>query len=175
MIFTDLPLGSALYRGHDPRWAVAPTSGAGAAKAGGRFNRPGIEASYLSMDETTALREYQQTSALLPPCTICSYVVVLTGLVDLRKLHTGAPWDDLWQDWSEDWRHLWFDLKVEPPSWVLSDMVRAAGSSGIIFPSMVLPGGVNLVLFPDLFGPGEKVDVHDDQGKLPVDQSSWPI
>jgi RES domain-containing protein len=101
----------------------------------------------------TALLEYQQTSALLPPCTICSYVVVLSGLVDLRKLHTGAPWDGLWQDWPEDWRHLAFDLKVEPPSWVLSDMVRGARSPGIIFPSMVNSGGVNLVLFPDLFGP----------------------
>jgi RES domain-containing protein len=175
LIFTDLPLGSVVYRGHDPRWAVAPTSGAGAAKAGGRFNRPGIEALYLSLDAMTALLEYQQTSALLPPCTICSYVVVLSGLVDLRKLHTGAPWDGLWQDWPEDWRHLAFDLKVEPPSWVLSDMVRGARSPGIIFPSMVNSGGVNLVLFPDLFGPGEQVDVQDDQGKLPVNQSSWPI
>ncbi|WP_371860360.1 hypothetical protein [Sulfuriferula plumbiphila] len=27
---------------HAPKWAVAPTSGAGAAKHGGRVNRPGV-------------------------------------------------------------------------------------------------------------------------------------
>ncbi|BBP02923.1 hypothetical protein TPL01_13480 [Sulfuriferula plumbiphila] len=31
-----------VYRMHAPKWAVAPTSGAGAAKHGGRVNRPGV-------------------------------------------------------------------------------------------------------------------------------------
>ncbi len=30
-----------------PKWAFLPTSGAGAASRGGRFNRPGVEALYL--------------------------------------------------------------------------------------------------------------------------------
>jgi hypothetical protein len=34
--------GQPFYRMHTPRWAVMPTSGAGAAKHGGRFNRPGV-------------------------------------------------------------------------------------------------------------------------------------
>lgn len=36
------------YRMHVPRWAVAPTSGAGAGKHGGRANRQGVEALYLA-------------------------------------------------------------------------------------------------------------------------------
>ncbi|WP_446721252.1 RES domain-containing protein [Mesorhizobium sp. 113-3-3] len=31
-----------------PKWAFLPTSGAGAAMDGGRFNLPGIEALYVS-------------------------------------------------------------------------------------------------------------------------------
>lgn len=64
-----------VYRMHVPRWAVAPTSGAGAAKHGGRANRPGVEALYLAMEAETAIREYQQVSTLLPPGTLTSYQV----------------------------------------------------------------------------------------------------
>lgn len=64
-----------VYRMHVPRWAVAPTRGAGAAKHGGRANRPGVEALYLAMEAETAIREYQQVSTLLPPGTLTSYQV----------------------------------------------------------------------------------------------------
>jgi RES domain-containing protein len=77
MILTDLRRGTTLYRAHTPRWADCPMSGAGAALKGGRFNREGVEALYLSLEELTALREYQQTSPFLPPCTICSYAAEL--------------------------------------------------------------------------------------------------
>lgn len=62
MILVDLPPGTTLFRALAPQWASRPTSGAGAAANGGRFNREGIEALYFSLDEVTALREYQQTS-----------------------------------------------------------------------------------------------------------------
>ncbi len=55
-----------VYRMHVPRWAVAPTSGAGAAKYGGRANRPGVEALYLAMKTETAIHEFQHVSTLLP-------------------------------------------------------------------------------------------------------------
>jgi RES domain-containing protein len=95
LILFDLPPGTTLFRAHTPQWASRPTSGAGAAARGGRFNRECVEALYLSLDEVTALREYQQTSPFLPPCTMCSYTVALRDLVDLRLLHHGAPSDDL--------------------------------------------------------------------------------
>ncbi|WP_422620224.1 RES domain-containing protein [Rhodoferax ferrireducens] len=65
-----------------PRWAVAPTSGAGAAKHGGRANRPGVEALYLAMETETAVREYQQVSTLLPPGTLTSYRLTAAPVVD---------------------------------------------------------------------------------------------
>jgi RES domain-containing protein len=66
MILTQLENLTA-YRMHAPRWAVAPTSGAGAAKHGGRVNRPGVAALYLALDIDTAVKEFQQVSTLLPP------------------------------------------------------------------------------------------------------------
>ena len=66
MILEHLPAGTLLYRAHMPEWASLPRSGAGAALKGGRFNREGVEALYLALDEVTALREYQQTSPFLP-------------------------------------------------------------------------------------------------------------
>jgi hypothetical protein len=42
------PADEIFHRFLIPKWAHLPTSGAGAATDGGRFNRPGIEALYLS-------------------------------------------------------------------------------------------------------------------------------
>lgn len=173
MILTDLPAGTTLYRAHTPRWANRPMSGQGAAVSGGRFNREGIEALYLSLEASTALREYQQTSPFLPPCTLCSYRAVLRGLVDLRQLRRGPPWDDLWHDWREDWRYLKFELHIEPPTWVLSDMVRSEGHVGILFPSQTHESGTNVVVFIDRLGNGNSIEVNDPEGQLPRDQSSW--
>lgn len=174
MILVALPPGTLLYRAHTPQWASRHISGGGAAIRGGRFNREGVEALYLSLDEVTALREYQQTSAFLPPCTLCSYRASLRDLVDLRQLHQGEPWDDLWHDWREDWRRLRFELHIEPPTWVLADLVLANGYTGILFPSQVHEGGTNVVVYPERLKDGNSVTVHDPDGRLPRDMSSWP-
>lgn len=174
MILLDQPLQTTLFRALSPRWAISPSSGAGAARQGGRFNRPGVEALYLSFAASTALAEYQQTSAFLPPCTLCSYQVQLNRLVDLRQLAFGPPWDELWQDWRDDWRHSCFDLHIEPPTWVLSDMVRGAEHMGIVFPSMFETGGVNVVVYTDRLDADNWVKVLDPKHELPKDQTSWP-
>lgn len=175
MILLDKPLETTLYRAHSPRWASAPTSGAGAAVQGGRFNRSGVEALYLSSTAVTAVAEYKQTSPFLQPCTLCSYKVHLTDLVDLRQLHFGPPWDDLWQSWNDDWRHSKFELHIEPPTWVLSDLVRNAGYKGIIFPSVQedVADGWNLVVYLDLVD-GDTIEVIDPNNQLPTNQDSWP-
>ena len=41
------------YRMHTPRWATAPTSGAGAATHRGRANRTGTAVSYLALETET--------------------------------------------------------------------------------------------------------------------------
>ncbi|CAN7681381.1 RES domain-containing protein [Pararhizobium sp. LjRoot235] len=61
MKFTRLgPAGEIFRRFLTPKWAHLPTSGAGAACDGGRFNRPGIEALYRSRAPQSALEEYRR-------------------------------------------------------------------------------------------------------------------
>ena len=59
MITTQLPSTVDAHRMIVPRYASTPLSGAGAARAGGRFNRPGLEALYVSLEVLTAVAEYR--------------------------------------------------------------------------------------------------------------------
>lgn len=171
MIITSLTDG-IFFRMNTPRWAFTPTSGAGAAKQGGRLNRVGVEALYLSTQTTTAVAEYQQTSSVLPPGTLVSYLVSAAKVVDFSA-GFGPGWDPLWQDFDCDWRKLVFNDKVEPPTWVLSDMVMAAGCQGILFPAIADLGGTNLVVYHGMLGAGDKLEAVDPNSDLPRDQSSW--
>lgn len=169
MIFTAL--NTALYRVHQPKWAFAPTSGAGAGTHGGRANRPGVNALYLSLELETALAEYQQLDALLPPGLMVSYNICVDAIVDFRGGFT-SDWDALWQDFYCDWRHMHFNQGIEPPSWVIGDQVLAAGAKGILFNS-ALTSGSNLVIYTDALTGADAIDVYDPNNDLPKNQSSW--
>ena len=169
MILTALT--TVAYRVHDPKWAFAPTSGAGAGKHGGRANRPGVNAIYLSLELETALAEYRQTDALLEPALMVSYQVSVAPVVDFRGgMATG--WDELWQDFYCDWRRMVFNEGIEPPSWVIGDQVLASGAKGIAFRS-ILTGGTNLVLYTDMLSAEDKLTAHDPRHALPRNQDSW--
>jgi RES domain-containing protein len=172
MIITALAKQVA-YRMHTPKWAHLPTSGAGAAKAGGRLNRPGVDALYLSFEIETTTAEYQQLGSLLPPGTLVTYQVTIDKVVDFSAGYTAA-WDPLWQDLHCDWRKLAFNDKVEPPSWVLGDLAMADGCKGIIFPSAIRPGGRNLVVFTGMLTAGDQLAVYDPHGDLPQNAASGP-
>ena len=103
MIQTDLRQLTA-YRMHVPRWAGSPLSGEGAAIHGGRANRPGIGALYLSLEIETAAREYQQLSPLMPPGTLVTYEVTVEAVVDFRAGYSAGQWSCLWEDFMGDWR-----------------------------------------------------------------------
>jgi len=169
MILT--PLNAVVYRVHQPKWAFAPISGAGACSHGGRANRPGVNALYLSLQLETALAEYQQLDALLPPGLMVSYKLSLDVIVDFRGGFT-SEWDALWQDFYCDWRNMHFNQGIEPPSWVIGDQVLAAGARGILFDS-ALSGGANLVVYTDALTDTNTVTVYDPNKDLPKDQSSW--
>jgi RES domain-containing protein len=172
MILTDLgPLTA--YRMHAPKWATAPTSGAGAATYGGRANRPGTAALYLALEAETAVREYQQLSRLMPPGTLVSYTVRLAPVVDFRGGYDSARWSELWEEFYCDWRGLWFNQRIEPPSWVLADDAIAAGAKGIVFMSSLAPSGSNLVLYTDALTADDLLQVYDPAGVLPKNQDSW--
>lgn len=162
-----------VYRMHTPKWAVAPLSGAGAAAHGGRLNRPGTAALYLSLDAPTAIAEYQQLSVLMPPGTLVSYELEVNPVADFLGGYERSKWSIGWQSLNCDWRALWFDQRVEPPSWALADETLAAGGKGVMFASTVRPGGVNLVLYVDTLGAMDVLNVYDPAGALPKNQDSW--
>ncbi|AOK56544.1 RES protein [Burkholderia stagnalis] len=168
------PLNEVIaYRMHQPKWAVAPTSGAGAAKFGGRANRIGTPALYLALEVATAVAEYQQLSPLLPPGTLVSYRVTAEPVVDFTAGYRVDDWPPLWESFFCDWRRDWFNERIEPPSWVLGDEAIAAGAKGILFPSTQASGGTNLVLFVDQLAEPDRLEVIDPVGALPRDQASW--
>ena len=169
MIFSSLQ--TIVYRVHQPKWSFAPTSGAGAGTHGGRANRPGVNALYLSEKLETALAEYQQLSPLMQPGLMVSYNLSIDCLVDFRSGYASA-WDPLWQDFYCDWRDMYFNKGIEPPSWVIGDQVIAAGAKGILFKSAIT-GGTNLVIYTDTLTGVNSIDVYDPSNDLPKDQSSW--
>jgi RES domain-containing protein len=158
---------------HTPRWAAAPTSGAGAAAHGGRANRPGTPALYLALEPETAIREYQQLSPLMPPGTLVSYTVHIASVVDFRAGYDAGQWSGLWEEFHCDWRELWFNRRVEPPSWVLADEALAAGAKGVLFASKLGEGGLNLVVYNEMLAADDTLQVYDPTGALPKNQDSW--
>ena len=103
------PVAGTYFRLHTPRWAHQPTSGAGAARHGGRLNRPGTPALYLAADIQTAAAEFQQASPVLPPGMLVSYRVTLEDVADFSLGFDPAHWSPIWEDLSCDWRKLVFD------------------------------------------------------------------
>lgn len=165
-------LACPAYRVHVPRWAWAPTSGAGAAAHGGRLNRPEVPAIYIALDTTTALEEYRQLSALMPPGPLVSYELQISRVVDFSCGYT-PTWDPLWQELACDWSRLWFNEHIESPSWLLADVALEAGAAGILLPTLANPGGTNLMLYTEALQEGDRLVIYDPADDLPKDQRSW--
>ncbi|KNG95519.1 RES family NAD+ phosphorylase [Pseudaestuariivita atlantica] len=166
MTLARLGPDAIFYRCLTPRWSYDPLSGAGAASLGGRFNRPGVPALYLSQEIETAFKEAQQGALLSRP------LLAVTYLVDVRLVHDMRE-DDAPTGWDDDWRYIHRIEGKTPRSWEIGDRAVEDGVMGILFPSQIAPGGLNLVLFPTNLTEGS-VRVHDPGGDLPRDQRSWP-
>jgi RES domain-containing protein len=172
--FTRIAADQSFYRAHTPRWASQPLSGAGAAKVGGRLNRPGVHALYLSDSPELAIAEYQQDAVLLPPCTLTAYRLDLGRVVDHRHGYEPAHWSPLWQDLGCNWRGMAFLDRIEPPTWVLADQVLAAGACGVLYPTQRADAhGLNLVVYLDALTSTDRIAVHDPDDRLPRNLASW--
>ena len=166
-----------VYRAHDPRWAFSPLSGEGAARTGGRFNRPGQAALYTALSMPAMIKEAQQGFARkLDPLTIVSYdvdcedVVDLTDHGELQRLRIEAA------ELAAAWRPL-PSARQAAPTWALADRLVGEGCAAAIVASYA-PGATaedrNMVFWkwgPDL---PHRITVYDPQGRLPKDQRSWP-
>lgn len=174
MILTSIGPDAPFHRAFTPRWAHAPESGAGAALAGGRFNRPGVEARYLATTAETALGEYRGESPLLPPATLVTFLVTAKNVVDFTGGYDPTHWTPIWAEALGNWKGMAFLEGVEPPSWVIGDIVRDADHPGILYPSTRQTHGVCLVLFPQMQALASfSARPHDPAKSLPRDDSSW--
>jgi RES domain-containing protein len=172
MIFTRLGPEVPFYRALPPMWAYRAESGVGAAVRGGRFNRPGIEARYLAETTEGALVEYQEESPLLPPATLATYLVTADPVVDFSNGFHPAHWSPAWAEAYCNWKALAFLEDSEPPSWVIGDLVLAAGAAGILYRSARDPKFRCLVLYPQLASKFT-APVYDPDGRLPRNAASW--
>jgi RES domain-containing protein len=159
------------YRMHDPRWAFDPTSGAGAAIHGGRFNRKGVNALYLALTLEGAFHEVLQGFVRkFEPLTMCSYEVDCDDIADLRTESGRKAHNVEFEALSGAWKGV-----GNPPSWGVADRLANEGFAGIIVPSFAVGARTewaNLVLWK--WGrPPHSVVVHDPNERLPKDQSSW--
>ncbi len=163
------PVNDRFWRMLAPRWAFDPLLGAGAARAGGRWNAPGQPALYLSTSHATAIAEYQQD--LPRPGTLTAYDVeaaildltdagVVTALgLDLAILRSA-------------WKQTRDIERLRPASWDFAAAASGLGHHGIIVPSVQSPGQ-NLVLWKWNVAGGAVVRHVDPLGDLPRYQRSW--
>lgn len=159
------------YRSHDPKWSFKPESGLGAKKFGGRFNRKGVPALYLSLNQMGALLESQQGfSNKAQPKLICTYNIETSDIVDLSTPEMADAHDIIFEKLACAWM-----LDNNPYTHQISDTLLAKGASGIISPSYASGAKdcLNLVLWKWSNKLPYKVLVVDDNNALPKNQLSW--
>lgn len=171
-------LNATVYRAHNPRWSFVPTSGAGAAKHGGRFNRPGVPALYTSSTYELAIVEAQHGLPFkLQPLTIVSYRVQHDSVLDLSTQSARSAAGVTLNELACAWELAVYD-DATPPSWTLADRLIAHGIGAIIVPSFASGGsrqGHNVVFWQWQTKPPQQVAVVDDDNRLPHDGSSWGL
>jgi RES domain-containing protein len=160
-----------LYRALHPAWAFAPLSGEGAAQNGGRWNRKGQQALYLSTDPMTALAEYNQ-DFLFRPVTLAQYRVTQAKLADLSDSETLKNLGLSLDIHSTAWRALTLEGK-EPATWHIADTLMSQGIDGVLFPSVASPLGRCVALWHWNENAGPQISVSDTDHRLPLDQASW--
>jgi RES domain-containing protein len=148
-----------------PRWAHAPLSGEGAARHGGRWNRPGDAALYLSAEIETAFAEYQQEFGVRPG-TFAAFDVKGATVADLGDNETLQALGVGPADLLCPWKQIAFVNKGTPPTWLICDRLRA-DVDGLRVPSAQYVGGFNLVLWRWNTDGAPSVGVHDPRGELP--------
>lgn len=134
-----------------------------------------MAALYLSLTvEGLFLEMGHGFSQRFAPLTVCSYEVDVADIVDLRsdasRRAAGVSLADMACAWAYD-----FVEGREPASWQVARRLSVT-AAGILVPSFANGARQdmsNLVLWQWAPDPPHRVRVHDPEGLLPRDQSSW--
>ncbi|MFC5387002.1 RES family NAD+ phosphorylase [Aquamicrobium segne] len=157
-----------LYRALNPIYAREPMSGRGAEIYGGRFNRKGVPALYLSLSVMTALREANQVGSL-QPTTLVSYEAHIEHVFDTRDgaalksegMNPSTLADPTWRD----------QMKAtgEAKTQTFARRLAMAGYHGLLVKSFAPGAGeddFNLVLWTWSDTPPSRLTLIDDENRL---------
>jgi RES domain-containing protein len=157
-----------LYRALNPIYAREPMSGRGAELYGGRFNRKGTPALYLSLSVMTALREANQAGSLQPTTLVC-YDADIERIFDSRDetalraegMDPVSLADPTWRDRMKATG----EAKIQ----TFARHLAAAGYNGLLVRSFA-PGAtendINLVLWQWSDAAPCRLILVDDEGRL---------
>lgn len=169
-----------LVRVLSPKWATDPSSGAGAAAHGARFNEQGLSALYLSFDLEVAANEYGQD---LPDRagTFCHYDVSLSPVADLTSDVALAALAITRPDLKASWKDQ-LHRKLRPTTWDIADKLIGLGYVGAVYESVLAKNrpplratmGINLVVWKWSTTTSNQLVVPlDPDDSLPKNQDSW--
>jgi hypothetical protein len=103
---------------------------------------------------------------------VVTYRVTAQAVVDFTGGYQEERWSPIWAEAYGNWKGMAFLENVEPPSWVIGDLVRQAGYPGILYACVRDPAHRCLVLFPDL-ADRFRAPAYDPEGRLPRNAQSW--
>ena len=160
-----------LWRAFVPRWAHLPLSGEGAARFGGRWNPVGARTIYAARELSTAWAEYNQ-GFVQHPALIAQLKLLRARLADLTDDETltalGVEPAIHRCQWRDD-----LDQGQTPQTHVLRKRLLADGLDGVIYPSVMSPGGTCVALWRWNEEGAPRLDVVDPDHRLPKTAASW--
>ena len=160
-----------LWRAYVPRWAHDPLSGEGAARFGGRWNPVGQPTIYAARELSTAWAEYNQ-GFVQHPATIVQLVLTDATLADLTESATLEALQVSADIHRCEWRSI-LEQGKQPETHELRERLLAEGAHGVIYPSVMSPGGTCVALWR-WNGKGEpRLAVIDPEHRLPKTPASW--
>jgi len=158
----------SLFRALHPYHAAEPLSGEGARRYGGRFNRQGRAALYLTRDFDTLRYEIARGGAF-QPSVIVEFDAQVTGLADATDPAVLAPHGLAPPDLADPGWRLRMHRNEPVPTQALADALIELGHPGMTvrsFAKGARAGSANIVLWTWGVGTQARLTLVDDDGRL---------